>query len=265
MGSLCIYSVGATMASKCLLLVTTACANPAAQEFVPKCLVEQCSDEAQALGGDAYAKELGQCLVDFGPCASDAWECLGDATCQQALQCLPKVFDTCKDSIWEMMTEPDERSKLMCMLSCEKDGKLDPICIATQCGAAAVQCLGDKTCREAAICVPHVLLGCSGEAFACVFGSDEVCQKNLKCLGNGIASCAAPAANILTDTKIADFVSCAGRKCPHPYVPEDREVSSNVLVPLDSVGAPTNTAEQLLCMASNCGSTALQILVDQDS
>jgi len=115
------------------------------------------------------------------------------------------------------------------------------------------------------MCVPKVLLGCSGEAFSCVFGSDEVCQKNLKCLGNGIASCAAPATNILTDTKIADFVSCAGRQCPHPHVPEDRDVSSNAFVPMEFTGAPTNTAEQLLCMASKCGTTALQILADQDS
>lgn len=76
-----------------------------------------------------------------------------------------------------MMTEPHERKQLMCMLSCEKYGKLDPICVAKQCGAAAVQCFGDATCQDAAICVPKMLLACSREVFACVFGSDEVCQK----------------------------------------------------------------------------------------
>merc|ERR1712048_150492 len=39
----------------------------------------------------------------------------------------------------------------------------------------------------------------------------------------------------------------------------------NAFVPMEFTGAPTNTAEQLLCMASKCGSTALQILADQDS
>lgn len=69
----------------------------------------------------------------------------------------------------------------------------------------------------------------------------------MKCLGNGIASRAAPATNIFTNRKIVGFVSGAGRQCPHPHEPEDHDVSSNAFVPLDFDRNPTNTAEQLLC------------------
>lgn len=49
----------------------------------------------QVLGGDAYAKALGQCLVgDFGPGASDAWECLGDTKWQQAFAVSTQRFLT---------------------------------------------------------------------------------------------------------------------------------------------------------------------------
>jgi hypothetical protein len=235
-----------------------------ANEFVPVCMVEQCGAEALALGGDEYVETVTSCVAtNFGPCATEAWECLGDAACQKALQCAPKVFDTCSGDIWAMMTQPDEREKLLCLLNCEKEGKIDPLCALTKCGKAAADCLLDKTCLAAATCIPKAMLECSGEAFGCIFGTNKKCQDNLKCVGKGVTACAAPAVNILTDAKIADFVTCAGSKCPHPHVPGS--TAPSVVGSQTFVGTPTNTAEQLLCMAAKCTDKTMKILADQDT
>lgn len=98
--------------------------------------------------------------------------------------------------------------------------------------------------------------------FSVFFGEDKVCQENLQCVGKGVAACAAPATNILTDTKIADFITCAGQKCQHPSPPHHKNCSA---VENSWSAAPSNTAEQLLCMASKCGDKALKILGDQDN
>jgi len=150
------------------------------------------------------------------------------------------------------------------MLDCEKDGKIDPFCVMSKCGKAAFDCIKDPTCMKAVTCVPKAMLDCSNEAFACVFGTDKVCQKNLQCLGHGVATCAAPSVNILTDSKIVDFISCAGKNCPHPaphHLIEFDEFDESV----NAVSSPNSTAEQLLCMAAKCGKNALQILADQDT
>jgi hypothetical protein len=75
-----------TMIFRLAVLSSVAQAN----EFVPACMAEQCADEAMALGSDAYVKDVTTCVAtNFGPCATEAWECLGDAKCQQALQGAP--------------------------------------------------------------------------------------------------------------------------------------------------------------------------------
>eukprot|EP00419_Tripos_fusus_P033450 CAMPEP_0172777400 /NCGR_PEP_ID=MMETSP1074-20121228/201380_1 /TAXON_ID=2916 /ORGANISM="Ceratium fusus, Strain PA161109" /LENGTH=460 /DNA_ID=CAMNT_0013614315 /DNA_START=54 /DNA_END=1433 /DNA_ORIENTATION=- len=193
------------------LSVQTVQSNPS----VPACLAKQCSAEALALGGDAYTQDLGNCASkNFGPCPAKAWDCLGDATCRSVVSCAPDVVGTCKADIWKMMTDKKERDMVLCLSNCEKHGKVDYWCAARKCGKAAINCLMDKTCLSAASCVPKVLLSCSKAGFECVFGRSEVCRENLQCLGDGIGQCADPAVNMLTDHRIADFISCAGSKCP---------------------------------------------------
>jgi len=143
------------------------------------------------------------------------------------------------------------------------DGKIDPLCVATKCGAAAIECLADETCRDAAVCLPTASLACSKPAFDCIFGTDKVCSENLQCLGNGVSQCGAPAVNLLTDSKIADVITCAGSKCPHPSA----SVSVKQMAPAKvSEGVePSNVAEQLLCVAGKCSSKVLKIFTDQDT
>lgn len=152
---------------------------------------------------------------------------------------------------------------IMCMDRCQKHGKIDPLCVAWKCGKAAVGCLTDTTCVHAATCVPKAVLACSEAGFKCIFGESDVCLENLKCLGNGIGQCADPAVNVLTDRKIADFIECAGSKCPKP-------VHSLVEGAAPSVGrlsapAPAHTADQLLCISEKCGSTVLDVFKDEDT
>jgi len=96
-----------------------------------------------------------------------------------------------------------------------------------------------------------------------------VCQDNLKCLGHGVSACAGPATNMLTDGKIADFISCAGSKCPHPSIPEhgasEARDDAVAVQGSASMGSPQNPAEQLLCMAAKCGDKGMAILADQDT
>jgi len=114
-----------------------------------------------------------------------------------------------------------------------------------------------------------VLSTCSVDGFKCVFGASSVCRENLKCLGHGLGECAEPAVNMLTDRRIADFVSCAGSKCPRPERAAILEKSvANALeagASLDkkSLNA-TGVASQLLCVAKKCGSKVVRLLEGQE-
>lgn len=183
------------------------------------------------------------------------------------LSCAPTVLDTCRADIWKMMTDPVERERLMCISNCNKNGKTDPICVL-KCGKDAVACLMDPTCRHAAECVPKVLAKCTVDGFKCVFGPSSVCRENLKCLGHGLGECADPAVNMLTDSRIADFVSCAGNKCPRPERTAILKNSVAKALAADlSLGKSLNAtgvASQLLCVAKKCGSKVVRLLEGQE-
>merc|ERR1719510_587286 len=89
---------------------------------------------------------------------------------------------------------------------------------------------------------------------------DAVCRQNLQCLGHGLEGCAEPAANVLTDSRVADFVDCAGDKCPHPAAVPRTSIQA-MAVP---AAAPNSTASQMLCIAEKCGKEVLTVLEDQD-
>eukprot|EP00929_Paragymnodinium_shiwhaense_P081016 TRINITY_DN422_c1_g2_i2.p1 TRINITY_DN422_c1_g2~~TRINITY_DN422_c1_g2_i2.p1 ORF type:complete len:444 (+),score=120.73 TRINITY_DN422_c1_g2_i2:77-1408(+) len=251
--------------SKALPLAMLASASQAEEsgQFVPLCIAEQCLPEMKALATDAYVHDVANCTVaNFGPCASKAWQCLGDDSCRKVVDCAPAVFDKCKGDIWKMLTDPSEREKLECIAQCVgKDGKIDPLCVAGKCTKAAASCLLDATCRDAATCAPDALLHCSVPAAECVFGKSGVCRDNLKCLGHGLYQCGASTVNLFTDSKIADIVTCAGSKCPHPATPQ-QQLSFDAVAPLDE---PKNSAAQLLCVAEKCGSKVLKIVEGQDT
>jgi len=193
---------------------------------------------------------------------------LGDTTCRSVVHCAPKVLGTCKADIWKMMTHKEERDIIMCLSGCEKHGQVDKWCAVRKCGKAAIKCLMDTTCLHVATCVPKMLLSCSEAGSECVFGKSDVCRENLKCLGDGIGQCADPAVNMLTDSKIADFISCAGRRCPKPV----GMVSSESLLPQTGIVAsrrrrrPTpHPAEQLLCISEHCGDKVAKVFGDEDT
>merc|ERR1712137_832318 len=151
---------------------------------------------------------------------------------------------------------------IMCMGQCLSDGKLNPLCVAAKCGKAAVECLADATCRDSAVCLPKAMLACSKPAFDCIIGTDRVCSENIKCLGHGVSQCGAPAVNWLTDSKIADVITCAGSKCPHP-VESHTELSKEMHVLASS--QPSNVAEQMLCVAGKCSAKVLKVFMDDDT
>eukprot|EP00927_Polykrikos_kofoidii_P020287 TRINITY_DN1958_c0_g1_i5.p1 TRINITY_DN1958_c0_g1~~TRINITY_DN1958_c0_g1_i5.p1 ORF type:complete len:437 (-),score=67.67 TRINITY_DN1958_c0_g1_i5:402-1712(-) len=238
--------------------------------FVPTCIADKCSSQVLALGTDAYTRDAFDCVVgEFGPCASKAWACLGDETCQTAAKCAPKVFDTCKADIWKIMTNEKEREIIMCLQQCPvgKDGHHNPLCVLEKCGSSAVKCLGDATCRHVIECVPQAVLSCSEAAFSCVFGSSGVCFDNVKCLGNGLAQCAAPGVNLLTDNHIADLVTCAHNECPHPqqHQQHDGDGEPDQSVVGHVLPAPIDAVTQLVCIQTHCPLALPKILLDQDS
>jgi len=163
-----------------------------------------------------------------------------------------------------MLTIPAEREKIMCLENCMKDGKVEPLCAATKCGKAAVECLGDDACRKSVECVPRALLACSKPALNCVLGRDAVCHDNLQCLTHGVTQCLDPAVNLLTDSNIADLVTCAGSKCPHPAsTPRSSRVAA--VLRASQPEQPSDLEEQLLCVASKCGSGVRKIFGDEDT
>jgi hypothetical protein len=143
------------------------------------------------------------------------------------------------------------------------DGKISKTCVVAKCGKAAVQCLFDKTCRHAAECAPKALGSCSKSAFSCVFGKSGVCRDNIKCLAKGASKCGAPAVNMMTDKNIADFITCAGTKCPKP----DGNLTRSVFRGDTSAALaskPPSVAGELLCMAKKCHTETFAVLRDQE-
>jgi hypothetical protein len=69
--------------------------------------------------------------------------------------------------------------------------------------------------------------------------------------------------NFLTDSKIADIITCAGSKCPHPATTGEAKQKAQAVVVAGK--EPSNVAEQLLCMAGKCTSKVMRILEDQDT
>jgi len=157
----------------------------------------------------------------------------------------------------------------MCLQKCPvgKDGHHNPLCVLEKCGSSAVSCLADSTCRHVIECVPEAVLSCSKAAFSCLFGSSGVCFDNVKCLGNGLAQCAAPGVNLLTDIHIADLVTCAHRECPHPKQQQQHDVKGE---PEQSVvehmlPKPIDAVTQLVCIQTHCPLALPKILMGQDS
>jgi len=137
--------------------------------------------------------------------------------------------------------------------------------VLAKCGQAAVDCLLDSTCRHVVNCVPKAMLSCSASAFKCIFSSDGVCRDNVKCLGSGVSQCSAPGVNILTDTKIADLITCAGSKCPHPVTGAPKHALTASASDAVSLPAPVDAIGELLCMEAKCPLKLPKILLDQDS
>merc|ERR1740121_1129708 len=155
---------------------------------------------------------------------------------------------------------------IMCIEKCPvgKDGKPNPLCVLAKCGESAAQCLLDETCRHVVNCVPKAMLECSKTAFHCIFKTDGVCRDNVKCLASGMAKCSAPGVNFLTDTHIADLITCAGNKCPHPQN-ATVAVKATEPFPTENAPAPIDAISQLLCIEAKCPLKLPKILLDQDS
>lgn len=110
------------------------------------------------------------------------------------------------------------------------------------------------------------MMECSKSAFECIFSSNGVCRDNVKCLGNGLSQCSAPGVNFLTDIKIADLITCAGSKCPHPVT--GATDTGMMLLPAPEMSAsyaPVDAVTQLLCIEAKCPLKVPKILLDQDS
>jgi len=88
-----------------------------------------------------------------------------------------------------------------------------------------------------------------------------VCRDNLKCLAHGADVCADPAVNMLTDTHIADLVTCANQKCPAPSV----NASVPAVVAAASASPPAHYPEQLACMGLKCAGKVAALLEDKDT
>jgi len=211
---------------------------------VAACLFDNCSSELSALTHDGYSSDVVHCVSPaFGPCVPKAWDCLGDSTCLEAVECGPKFARTCSQEIADLMSNPEERKKVMCVQNCAKDVG----CIVSKCGKVALDCLDgkDTICNAALTCLPKGLAGCSKPAVECLFQTKGLCHQNLKCLGDGANICADPAVNMLTNAHIADTVKCANKKCPSALTAEGWGVPKRS-------SQPAHYATQLACIGLKC-------------
>lgn len=214
---------------------------------VAECFLEECGGEMSTLALDGYNADVAHCISPaFGPCVPKVWDCLGDATCLEAVECGPHFVQECGQLIADLMSDPDERTKLECVESCATAPN-PTVCTITKCGKAALDCLdgSDELCHKALVCAPKALAHCSKPAIDCLFQTEGLCHQNLKCASHGVGVCADPAVNVLTDSHVADVINCANSKCPSnstEELPHLAEYSSQ----------PAHYPEQLVCIGLHC-------------
>mmetsp|Transcript_85206 Transcript_85206/g.268670 ORF Transcript_85206/g.268670 Transcript_85206/m.268670 type:complete len:526 (+) Transcript_85206:71-1648(+) len=225
---------------------------------VADCISRECQQEMSALGSSPYIRDAAHCVSPaFGPCAPKAWECLGDAPCRSALECMPNVARTCGKDVWQVMTDPVERKKVTCIWDCNNS----KTCVLMKCGKVALSCLvgTDPLCHKAAVCVPKETLKCALPAAKCLFSTDGICRDNLLCLAKGANVCADPAVNLLTDVSIAKVMTCANQRCPAPG-----GLPNGALLPALQMGPPSHYPTQLACMGFHCAGKVARLLGDKD-
>lgn len=210
------------------------------------CIFDECGAEMSVLVKDGYSYDVAHCVSPaFGPCVPKAWDCLGDATCLNAVECGPQFARTCTAEIADLMSNPAEREKLQCVETCGGETG----CIVLKCGKDALDCLdgADKLCHDALTCIPLGLANCSEPAVDCLFQKEGLCHQNLKCLADGAGVCADPAVNMLTNSHVADLVKCANKKCPA----QDLEDDGNK-IHIDDDISKHSFPYQLACIGEKC-------------
>lgn len=211
------------------------------------CIDRECKTQVNSLLNDGYIHAGSQCMSrELGPCLPKAWDCLGDAQCRGALECLPEVMKTCGDGMWGMVTNQAERNKLECIYNCGKN----PLCVWEKCGHPASDCLSgkDKTCHDLLHCVHNGLANCPKSATDCIFNNGTICNNNLHCWTDGAAACAGPTVNMLTDTHISSLMTCANQKCPAVKQAAPADMAVAVVSHADA------EAESLCGRSKDCGS-----------
>lgn len=214
---------------------------------VAECLVEECGGVMSTLIHDGYSSDVAHCISPaFGPCQSKVWDCLGDATCLEAVECGPHFVRECGQEIADLMSDPGERKKLECVQSCSTH-KYPTACTIENCGKTALDCLddADALCHRALMCAPEALAHCSKPAVECLFETSGLCHQNLKCASDGVGVCADPAVNVMTDPHLADAIRCANSKCPGATTEELPHLAMNS-------SQPANYATQLACVGWHC-------------
>jgi hypothetical protein len=214
---------------------------------VAECFMEECGSDMSTLIRDGYSSDVSHCISPaFGPCQSKVWDCLGDETCLEAVECGPHFVKECGQEIADLMSDPDERKKLECVETCSTD-PYPTGCTISRCGKTALDCLdgADDLCHRALTCAPKALAHCSKPAIDCLFQTKGLCHQNLKCFSDGVGVCADPAVNILTDSHVADAIRCANSKCPAATTEELPHLA-------EYTSQPAHYAGQLACVGLHC-------------
>jgi len=186
----------------------------------------KCGSEALTILKDQDTKNLMSCAANanLGHLCSSIWQCLGDATCAQSLDCWSKPLRTCESSVWKVLTDKTERDRIEhtanCLQSCQKqhaDNFVDAtFCFLDQCSADLVECWKDSTCKSAVECLPEVASECT-MATLDAYLHQPLLKNSVQCLGQGLEVCGRAGVGMVQDLNIAKAIQCSAQ-CTRPPV-----------------------------------------------
>lgn len=181
------------------------------------CMGMKCGSKVVGLLLDKDIHAMSTCLLPgLSRCDESLWDCLGDKSCQEDLQCWISALNENAEDIWKMVTDKIERSFDEELYACEQkcvksyeNFALRAFCVAGKCGLKSTKCLLDSTCRHVFTDLPFALGKCGTHS-----ALNPKFREAAKCAASIASTCGRDAIELLRDRKLADVVAC-NSQCTH--------------------------------------------------
>lgn len=181
------------------------------------CMGLKCAGEVASLLHDKDLGAMNKCLVHgLEGCGEALWDCMGDKSCHQELQCWGDGIAQDGADLWKMVTNRAERAideeLAACASQCyrqHQDPLAKALCIAGTCGQKALGCMRDATCRDLFTDLPKTVLRCGASLKDAKFTRAATCGAKM------VEACGGAGIELVRDQSLAKIVTC-NAQCTRP-------------------------------------------------